>query len=139
MYPEYIMESLREYHGLDADDTSRDEEFQAMCPQEALVACMEYEGICGYGYWLFNRIADIYGIHLDEPHTGDCDIEDKTKFVRGFGNFVALNASQTGVVKMEMNEHEKVTITYHGGGTHTANIAADSALASMRDILKNVD
>ena len=139
MYPEYIMRNLREYHGLDEDDTSRDEEFQAMSPSEALIACLEYEGICGYGEWLFNRIADIYGINLGRPHDSDGDKEEKAQFVRGFGNFIALNADRTGVVKMEMDEHESVTITYHGGGTHKTSIYADSCSAAMRDILKVLD
>lgn len=136
-YPEHILRILRESNNLEEDDTSRDEEFQNMVPARVLRECLEWEGIRRYSSWLMARIYDIYGIHLD-GFNGVIDKQDKAKLVRGFGNFMRCNTGMaTGIMSMEMDEHEIVTIHYEGGGTRKANIYADSELAALRDILKN--
>lgn len=136
-YPEHILRILRERNDLEETDTSRDEEFQNMVPARVLRECLEWEGIRRYSSWLMARIYDIYGIHLD-GFNGVIDKGDKAKLVRGFGNFMRCNTGMaTGIMGMEMDEHEIVTIHYEGGGTRKANIYADSELAALRDILKN--
>lgn len=138
-YPEHILQILRERHDLEEGDTSRDEEFQNMNPARVLNACLEWEGIQGYGAWLMAKIYDIYGIYLDGMNSV-IDKEDKAKFIRGFGNFLRFNTGmRTEILGMEMDDKEEVTIFYEGGGTHTANIHCDSELAALRDILKNAD
>ena len=136
-YPEHILRVLRERNDLEETDTSRDEEFQNMAPARVLRECLEWEGIRRYSSWLMARIYDIYGIHLD-GFNGVIDKQDKAKLVRGFGNFMRHNTGMaTGIMSMEMDEHEIVTIHYEGGRTRKANINGDSELAALRDILKN--
>ena len=133
-YPESILEILRQRKDLEENDTSRDEEFNEMSPHAVFEEVLEWEGIQGYSWWILCKIHDIYGMYLMEAKVG----EDKAEFVKGFGNFMRYNTRyRTEIMGMEMDEHEIVTIHYEGGGTHKANIYADSELAAILDILKN--
>lgn len=142
-YPEEILQVLRERNGLDEDDDSRDEEWNTLSPNEVFEECLEWEGIIGYSYTILELISNIFHIDLMRDATLDSktELEWKRDFVRGFGQFIAhFRPYHTcGVEAMDMDANEIVTITYHGGGTHTANVGADSATAAMRDILKNID
>lgn len=133
-YPESILKILRQRKDLEEDDTSRDEEFNEMSPHAVFEEVLEWEGIQGYSWWILCKIRDIYGMYLMDAKVG----EDKSEFVKGFGNFMRYNTRfRTEIMGMEMDEHEIVTIHYEGGGTRKANIYADSELATLRDILKN--
>lgn len=75
-YPEHIMKVLRQRLGLEADDTSRDNEINTYSPNEALEEVLTWEGICGYGSIIIWWIESIYGIDLDTLSTEeeeDCD------------------------------------------------------------------
>lgn len=61
MYPDYIMESVRQRLGLEPYDTSRDDEINSMPHNAIFDHCLEWEGIIGYGYTIRNWIMDIYG------------------------------------------------------------------------------
>jgi len=64
MYPNYIMDKVRQHLGLESWDTSRDEEINNMSHSEVFRHCLEWEGIIGYDLTIGNWIQDIYGITL---------------------------------------------------------------------------
>lgn len=64
-YPEYIMKKVREFNYLNEEDTSRDEEFQSMSPEEVFDQVLKYDGIIGYRYTILRWIADIFKVKLD--------------------------------------------------------------------------
>ena len=74
-YPNHILIILREAHGLDCDDSSRDEEFQTMFPESVFEAVLEYEGIIGYVYCILNWIESIYKVKLN-PHGDEQPLEE---------------------------------------------------------------
>ena len=63
-YPEYILKKLRIFNGLEEEDTSRDEEFQELPPEEAFDQVMKFDGIIGYRYTMLRWIKDIFGVDL---------------------------------------------------------------------------
>ena len=66
-YPEGIIRYLRQRKGLDADDTSHDEQLQAMSPSLVFAETLEWNGLLGgWDYQIKGWIKDIYGIDLDE-------------------------------------------------------------------------
>lgn len=65
MYPNYIMEKVRQHLGLEPYDTSRDEEINSMSHRSILDHCLEWEGIIGYTGQIIGWIDDIYGVSLD--------------------------------------------------------------------------
>jgi len=64
-YPEYIMKFVRMHHGLEDYDNSQDKDINDMSHDEVLDACLEWEGIMGYGYTIRSWIKDIYGVKLE--------------------------------------------------------------------------
>lgn len=64
-YPENIMSTIRQYHGMDNMDTSRDEEFGSYTPNEVFEIVTGYAGLKGCSYVIKNWINNIYGISLD--------------------------------------------------------------------------
>ena len=64
MYPDYIMEKVRQRLGLEPYDTSRDSEINNMSHGTVLDHVLEWEGIIGYGYTIPGWIKDIYGVDL---------------------------------------------------------------------------
>ena len=64
-YPNYIMEKVRQYLGVESYDISRDEQIGAMSRNSVLDACLEWEGIIGYGYTIRDWIKEIYGVTLE--------------------------------------------------------------------------
>ena len=130
-YPEYILEILRERRGLEEDDKSIDEELQEMSPEEAFDEVVEWEGLCGYSYWLLQCIQDIFKVKL----SSNGDEQSKQEFVQGLGNiFKAQDMDE--VVAMRMDENEVVTVHFQGGGTHRAHCEMDSKRATISDILR---
>ncbi|WP_373166262.1 hypothetical protein [Agathobaculum sp. Marseille-P7918] len=66
-YPEYIIRYLRQRKGLDKDDTSLDEQLQAMSPSDVFAKILEWNGLLvGWDCTIKGWIKDIYGIDLDE-------------------------------------------------------------------------
>ena len=63
-YPEWIMQMVRLRKGLDQSDRSRDAEIARMSKSEVFEACLEWEGIIGYGGRLRNWIDAIYGTSI---------------------------------------------------------------------------
>ena len=64
MYPNYIMERMRQRLGLKPWDTSRDEEINNMSHDTVFNNFLEWEGIIGYGHIIRTLIMDIYGVTL---------------------------------------------------------------------------
>ena len=65
MYPDYIMENVRNNLGLDSDDTSSDKYIEDMDPLEVLERFWIWEGIIGYAELIKDSVCDIYGIDLE--------------------------------------------------------------------------
>lgn len=66
IYPDKIMNIVREYLGMDYDDCSRDEEISLMTKAEIFELVLEHEGIIGYVNWIMRRIKEIYDVDLEE-------------------------------------------------------------------------
>jgi len=64
MYPDYIMQKVRQHLGLESYDTSRDSEINGMSHNAIFDHCLEWEGIIGYGYQITGWITEIYGVQL---------------------------------------------------------------------------
>jgi len=63
-YPEYVMESVRQNLGLEADDMSMDSEINGMSKREVFARCLEWEGIIGYEYKILSLVSEIFGVDL---------------------------------------------------------------------------
>lgn len=133
-YPEHILRTLRNYHGLDEEDTSRDEEFQEMPPEEVLDEVMTYDGLIGYRYAILGWIEDIFKVKLDSD--GYREKQSRQDFVQGIGNIFRAQHYMDGVYAMRMHDNDMVTVFFEGGGTHHANCAMDSKRAIIYDIIK---
>lgn len=64
MYPDYIMEKVRQRLGLESGDTSRDGEIERMSHDTLFNHCLEWEGIIGFDYTIRNFVIDIYGVRI---------------------------------------------------------------------------
>ena len=131
-YPEYILKRLKDRYDMDYEDTARDEEFQNMSPREVLEEILDYEGICGYTTMILSLIEDIYKVKLDT----NCRRFSKQNFVQGLGNIFAAQDNMAEVTAMRMDEDDQVTVFFRGGGTHHANCAMDSKIATIYDIIR---
>jgi len=60
----HIMDKVRQWKGLSGWDTSKDAEIDEMSRNEVFDACLEWEGIIGYGSTIRGWIEDIYGVPL---------------------------------------------------------------------------
>lgn len=65
-YFDYIMEAVRQNLGLEADDTSRDDEISGMTRQEVLTRVCNWNGLINYAETIREWIEDIWGIDLDD-------------------------------------------------------------------------
>lgn len=65
VYPEWIMNKVRQSLGLEPGDMTRDGEINNMSHHEVFKRCLEWEGIIGYDYTLRGWVNDIYGIMLE--------------------------------------------------------------------------
>ena len=131
-YPEHIMAVLREYHGMERDDTSRDEEWSQLTPEDAFGIMLSYEGIYGYCSTIIEWIEDIYKVKLNS----NCQRFSKQDFIQGLGNIFAAQDNMAEITAMRMDENDQVTVFFRGGGTHHANCAMDSKKATIQDIFK---
>lgn len=64
MYPDYIMEKVRQRLGLEPEDTSRDDEINNMTHNMVFSHCLAWEGIIGYDYMITDLVKEIYGVTL---------------------------------------------------------------------------
>lgn len=64
-YPEYLLEVIRAWHGLERFDESRDDEWQQLSPLDAFGIVLDYEGIKGYDSTILMWIADIFKVQLN--------------------------------------------------------------------------
>lgn len=68
MYPNYIMEKVRQRLGLEPYNTSRDEDINNMSRDEVFQHCLYWEGIIGYENTIKSWIKDIYGVELGDMY-----------------------------------------------------------------------
>jgi len=68
-YPDNIMVLLRDIHDLEPKDTSRDEEFNNMTPNEVFNSVLNWEGIIHYSDTIIGWVKDIYGVSLGDLYT----------------------------------------------------------------------
>lgn len=64
-------------------------------------------------------------------------LKDRKLFVHNLGE--VLKQTRNGIISVELDDNEIVTITYKGGGTHTVNVNMDSYSAIIRDVAKHID
>lgn len=65
MYPEWLLKDVRRNLGLEPDDTSHDEEINAMSKQEVFERYLTWQGIIGYSDRIILVIETIYNVELD--------------------------------------------------------------------------
>jgi len=65
-YPEEIMQFLRQRHGLNKYDTSKDEMLSEFEPKEAFEEVCNWNGFYNWAGQFKSWIKDIYGIELDK-------------------------------------------------------------------------
>lgn len=66
MFPENVLEILREMWDLETDDSSRDAELNELPPDVAFEMLLNWHGIYGYADTIKFAISDIYGFDIDE-------------------------------------------------------------------------
>lgn len=69
-YPEYIMKKLRQRLNLEPNDTSRDEELNALSSREVFEECCNWEGLIGYSVPLLNWIQDCFHFKIESFEFG---------------------------------------------------------------------
>lgn len=65
MYPEWLLKNIRQNLGLEPDDTSQDDEINAMSKQEVFERYLTWQGIIGYSNRIISVIETIYNVELD--------------------------------------------------------------------------
>ena len=63
-------------------------------------------------------------------------LNDRKLFVHNLGEL--FQQTRDGVISMELDDNEIVTITYRGGSTHKVNVNMASYTAIVRDVAKNI-
>ena len=63
-YPEYIMCYVRQYLGLNPNDTSEDDAINAMAESEIFSRVCDWNGLLGYGDTIRVWIKDVFGKDL---------------------------------------------------------------------------
>ena len=66
MYAEWIYKAVRQNLGLEPDDTSQDEEINAMSKQEVFDRFLTWQGIIGYSNRILSALEKIYGVDFEE-------------------------------------------------------------------------
>ena len=77
--PENIMRDMRERRGLDATDTSEDQEILNMSKREFLDEWLDWEGIIGYTTQIMDMIYYAFGIDLESDEVWNAKIERTTE------------------------------------------------------------
>ena len=77
--PENIMRDMRERRGLDATDTSEDQEILSMSKREFLDEWLDWEGIIGYTTQIMDMIYYAFGVDLESDEVWNAKIERTTE------------------------------------------------------------
>jgi hypothetical protein len=77
--PERIMRDMRERRGLEADDTSQDQEILKMGKVEFLDEWLDWEGLIGYTMSIMDIIHYAFGIDLESDEVWEQEIERTTE------------------------------------------------------------
>lgn len=131
-YPKYVIKKLRVYNNLDEKDTSRDEEFQEMEPEEVLDQVLRLDGIVGYRFTMLRWISDIFKVKLDI----EGDKQSRKDFVHGLGNVFRAQERADQVSAMRMDDEDIVTIHFKNGDTRQADLGSKVAMVS--DITRRI-
>ena len=131
-YPDYVLKVLRQRFRKSEDDTSMDEYFQTISPDEVFNEILEWEGLLGYTHRILSWIQDIYKVRLNNQ----LHEQSRQEFVQGLGTIFSAQDHMEDVTGMRMDENDQVTVYFRGGHTHHANCAMDSKRAIISDILK---
>ena len=131
-YPNYVLKVLRQKFGKSEDDTSMDEYFQTISPDEVFNEILEWEGFLGYTHKILSWIQDIYKVRLNNQ----LHEQGRQEFVQGLGTIFSAQDHMGDVTGMRMDENDQVTVYFRGGFTHHANCIMDSKIAIISDILK---
>lgn len=110
-YPEHIMAAVREWHDLERDDTSRDEEFQQESPETVFDIIAEYEGIIGYTNTVLGWIAEIFKVKLSRYG----EQQTKEEFVQGMKNILDATDGTPGPLAMRVDQNDKVYVLFEDG------------------------
>lgn len=111
-YPEHILAALREWHDMERDDTSRDEEFQQESPEDVFGIIMHYEGIVGYTNTILGWVAEIFKVQLNRY--GEKLTQEE--FVQGMKNIVEATDSTNRPLAMRVDENDVVHVLFEGAG-----------------------
>jgi len=65
-YPDYVLKMVRQYFGLEANDTSDDDEFNNQQPSEIFRIVTNWDGLINYDIKIKSWIEAIYGFDIDE-------------------------------------------------------------------------
>ncbi len=64
--PPDLMENIREQLGLESDDTSRDQEIEAMSKSEQLDRIAAWNGLIGFGRKMTMWVEQVYKVELTD-------------------------------------------------------------------------
>ena len=110
-YPEHILCTIREWHDMERDDTSRDEEFQQMSPEDVFGIILHYEGIVGYTNSVLGWVAEIFKVQLSKYG----EHQTQEEFVLGMKNIVDANEATNRPIAMRVDESDRVYVLFEGG------------------------
>lgn len=127
-YSNFILRKLRAYNDMELSDTSRDEEFQQMEPEEVLENVLIYEGIVGYKSTVLRWITEIFKIKLD-PDGAEQSRED---FVQGLGNILRAQDRTDKILAMRVDENNNIIVYFRDGGVRTTGLTDKSNILSGR-------
>lgn len=113
-YPEYILKKLRVFNYLEENDTSRDEEFQALPPEEVFDQVLKFDGIIGYRYTIVRWISDIFKVHLD-PMGEEQSLDNVVESIRSI-----IRAAQRDfdeIITVRIASADDITVMFEKRGT----------------------
>lgn len=84
------------------------------------------------------RICPLCGAHLDPEESCTCrkELEEKKAFINQLK--ALLLVADVDLADLELLDIDTVEVSYTGGGKRRVNIAADSRIAIIRDVAKNI-
>ena len=127
-YSNFILRKLRAYNDMELSDTSRDEEFQQMEPEEVLENVLIYEGIVGYKSTVLRWITEIFKVKLD-PDGAEQSRED---FVQGLGNILRAQDRTDKILAMRVDENNNIIVYFRDGSVRTTGLTDKSNILSGR-------
>lgn len=84
------------------------------------------------------RICPDCGAHLDPEEPCSCreELKEKKAFIKQLK--ALLLEADVNLADLELPDMDTVEVSYAGGGKRRINIAADSRIAIIRDVAKNI-